>query len=688
MYNYASLLQKGLIMSKYLFIVESPGKVHKIQGYLGSEYKVLASVGHIREIPKKGLGIDVSKGFDPTYEISHDKKDVVKKIKEEAKKSEVVYLATDMDREGEGIASHLKDVLDKSDQKKCKRVVYTEITKKAILKAIEKAGDINKDLADAQKARQVLDRLIGYKISPLLWTDVASKTSAGRVQSVALKLIAEREIEIKNFKSDDFWYLDANLKCKSGEFIARTITDDKDNRFLKEKEVNDAFDALQKAKYKIEKVERKEKEIKPNPPFDTASLQTTASTLFGWQIKKTAKIAQELYEAGKVTYIRSDSFSIAAEALTECRDFIKNEFKDTYLPKTAAVYKKKEDSGSQEAHECIRPSHIEDDGSDLAGDNQKLYQLIRSRFLACQMMPAIADTVVYHIKTDTKYKLNAKGQTVRFDGWMKVYKYSSAKEEILPNVTENELLSLIDLDRSKHETQPPPRYNEGSLVKRMEKDGVGRPATYPSIMEGIKNRGYVEEIKGKKGALQSTELGMKVYEYLQKNFNDFIMDIKFTAALEDDLDIIEHGKKKYLEVVSATYDTMMNKIGKISGTKGTSGDSSGIKCPICNKGSITQRKGKFGTFFSCDAYPDCKSIFVKSADGTFSIKGKKDGEAHSNPNVKHLEDKCTVCEKNKRDGHLVERSGKYGVFYGCSAYPKCHAIFTKDNEDNYVLKNK
>lgn len=663
-------------MSKYLFIVESPGKIHKIQGFLGSDYRVLASVGHVREIPKKGLNIDVDNSFEPTYEISHDKKDVVKKIKEEAKDAEIIYLATDPDREGEGISMSLYEILPKDDRKKCTRVVYQEITKKAILDAIKKSRDIDNNLADAQKARQVLDRLIGYKISPLLWNEVADKTSAGRVQSVALKLVSEREKEIKNFKSEDFWYLDANLKCKGGEFIARTITTDKDNRFLKENEVDKAYELLNKAKYGIESIERKEKEVKPNPPFDTASLQTTASSVFGWPVKKTSDIAQKLYESAKCSYIRTDSYSISEEAMTAVRDHIKGIDKK-YLASTPQVYKKKEGSGAQEAHECIRPTHIEDDGNDLSGDEEKLYKLIRDRFIACQASAAILDTVAYNIKTDTPYKLIAKGQTIKFEGWLKFYKYNNTKEEILPNAEEKERLELLELNKTKHETQPPPRYNDGSLVKRMEKDGVGRPSTYPTILENIKNRGYVEVIKGKKGALQATELGLKVYEYLQKNFNDFIMDIKFTSELENDLDIIGDGKKSYLDVVKGTYGTMMKKISSV-----THEDVSGTKCPVCNKGKIVNKKGKFGFFYSCDNYPECKSIFEKDADKKFVIKSK-----FENKSIKKSDDKCPICEKNSREGYLLERKSKYGTFYGCSNYPNCKVVFTRDQEGNLKQKN-
>ena len=675
-------------MSKILVIVESPTKCPKIKKILGSDYEVIASAGHIMEIPKKGLGIDVAGGFIPHYEIMEGKKDIVDSIRRKSKSADEVLLATDSDREGESISLFVYNILDSETKKKCSRITFNEITKKAIDKAIKEKREIDRNLADAQKARQVLDRLIGYKISPLLWSDVASKTSAGRVQSVALKIVCEREKEIKSFKSDDFWYIDADLKTDEGNFKARVTTEDKDDRFLKEDEAETAYKALEKAKYTVEAVERKEKSVEANPPFDTASLQSTASTIFGWDLKKTAQISQSLYEDGKVTYIRSDSFSIADEALTEVRDLIKNNNDEKYLPKTANVYKQEAAAASQEAHECIRPTHSEDKGEGLTGDDQKLYKLIRDRFIACQMSPAIVDTVVYKIKTDTPYKLSAKGQTIRFEGWMKVYKYNNAKEEVLPNVSEKELLELNVLNKLKKETQPPSRYKQGSLLTKMKKDGVGRPATYPAIMESIKTRGYVEEVKDKKGALAATDLGMSVYEYLQKNFSDFIMDIKFTAALEEDLDIIGSGKKKYLEVVGETYETMMKKIGGIPGAadKLGSSDGTGSTCPVCKSGSVVQRKGKFGLFFCCDQYPQCKAVFNKSTDGTFAVKEK--GGSFTNKAAVNKEHECPECKASGREGYLNEKQGKFGSFWGCSSYPSCRAIYSRNADGEFFIKGK
>lgn len=668
-------------MSKYLVIVESPSKCGKLQKILGSDYKIIASVGHIMEIPKKGLGIDIANGFEPHYEISQSRKDVVKQIKSDSVKTDdTIYLATDPDREGHAIAFGIYNLLDSKSKKKCLRITFTEITKNAVLKSIKDAKKIEEYAThiNAQKARQVLDRLIGYKISPLLWENIADKTSAGRVQSVALKFICEREKEIASFKPESFWYVDANLICKKGEFVARVVTPDKDNRFLKEVDATSAYDALNKADYSVKNVEIKDKEVKPNPPFDTASLQTSCSSIFGWPVTKTSSVAQSLYTSGHVSYIRTDSYNISDEAMTEVRNLIKSNHSGEYLPKSANVYLQKADASSQEAHECIRPTHCEYTGGDLPSDEKRLYELIRARFIACQMTPAIMSVVTYSIKTNTKYNLIAQGQTVKFDGWMKEYRYKTTNEEILPYVEVGEVLKLKKLDKTKHETKPPPRYNGGSLVALMKKNGVGRPATYASIVENIKNRGYVEEIKAKKGAFQATPLGLKVFEYLQQHFSEFIMDVKFTAVLEEDLDIIESGKKKFIEVVSSTYETMKGQIEKASGSKQPS--DSEHKCTVCKEGNIVKRRGKFGFFFSCDKYPTCKSVY-ELKEGNFTLKEKKEYTSKEAP--KDTGVKCSKCKK----GTIRQITGKFGVFFGCSNYPKCRAIFIKNDNGKFEVKS-
>jgi DNA topoisomerase-1 len=666
-----------------LFIVESPNKCSKLRKFLGSDFKLAASVGHIRAIPPKGMNIDIKGGFIPVFEVPSDKKKVVKELQSLAKEADTIYLATDPDREGEAIAWHIYDVLDAKSKKKCTRVTFNEISKSAVEKSLKDAREINMNWVNAQKARQVLDRLIGYKISPMLWYTVSSGTSAGRVQSIALKIVCEREKEILAFKPQDFWYIDALLQCEKGEFWSRVVTKDKDNRYLDDKVSNDDFEKLKKASYKLDSIERKEKKVDAYPPFDTSTLGTTCSTVFGWPIKKTAALSQSLYEKGKVTYIRTDSFNISQEAMDEVRAFIKKSVPAEYLSEKPLVYAKKASAkvASQEAHECIRPTHCDDKGDDLdIEDEQKLYKLIRSRFVACQMSPMVVDTLAYKIKTDTKHNLIAKGQTIKFDGWYKVYKYIAAKEEVLPDAKEGENLKLKDIKRTKHSTQPPPRYNEGSLVKKMEGEGVGRPSTYASIMESIKKRGYVETPKGKKGALAATALGMKVFDYLQPNFKDFFMDVGFTATVEEDLDKIRDGEKDYLGVVTNVYNIMQEEIKKARGST-TSPDkmdvSTGEKCTVCDKGSIVKKHGKFGDFFACDQYPTCKTVYVKSEDDKFVIKEKKESTAEK------TDVKCFICKK----GTIVKRKGEYGDWYACNNYPACKTVYIEE-DGKFSVKKK
>lgn len=652
---------------KKLFIVESPNKCGKLRKYLGNDYNVKASVGHIRGIPKKGINIDIKNGFTPVFEISKDKKKVVKELKDAAKNADEIILATDQDREGEAISWHIYDLLDKASQKKCTRVTFTEITKSAVKKSLDDKREIDMNLVNAQKARQVLDRLIGYKVSPVLWFSVGSGTSAGRVQSIALKIVCMREKEIQAFKPEDYWYVESLLQNDNGEFWAKVVTKEKDNRYKDEQVAKEDLEKLKTAKYKVAKVERKEKLRNPYAPFDTASLQTSCSGSFGWGSKKVATLAQKLYEEGKITYIRTDSFAISKEAITSVRKLISEAASKEYLPSKPNTYAQKSKAAAQEAHECIRPTDIYDKGDDIdEADKKKLYKFIRDRFIACQMTPMVVDTVTYKIKTDTKHDLIAKGQTVKFDGWSKVYKYSKTKEEILPNVEEKETLNLKDTKKTKHTTQPPPRYKDGSLVKKMKEDGVGRPSTYASIIDAIQKKGYVEKAKGKSGGFQATDLGMRIYDYLEPHFKDFFMDIKFTSGLEDKLDEIAHGNKTFLEVVEPVYEQMMVEVKKAQKDMPEKNSKpTGFKCTACKEGEVVEKNGRYGTFYSCDKYPKCKTIYIKDDKGKFSVKKKAV--------VKTTGKKCPDCEKAGRDGELVERSNKKdnSKFLGCSKYPKC-----------------
>jgi len=656
---------------KNLVIVESPKKCDTIEAFLGSNYIVMASCGHVMEIPQKGINIDIKNGFTPTYEVSKDKKDVVKKIKEAAKNAETIYLASDPDREGSAIAWSIYSLLDEKCKAKCTRIMFNEINKKSVLKAIENGTSIEShaNLIDAAKARQVMDRLIGYKVSPTLWYSAhINGASAGRVQSIALKLVCERQKEIDSFKPSDYWFIEALLQCKNGDFWAKVVTKEKDNRYLDEKLASEDLDKIKKSSFVIDKAEKSEKSNSSPPPFDTNSLQVTCSSVFGWSLMKSKTLAQKLYEEGKITYIRTDSFNISDEALDSVRSFIKENYSQEYIPSKPNTYSKKSSASAQEAHECIRPVHIEDEGDDIdENDEKKMYKLIRDRFICCQMTPQIVNTVVYDIKSSSKHDLIAKGQSVKFDGWSKVYKYSKTKEEILPDAKENEKLALIDSKQTKHTTQPPARYNEASLAKIMEKEGVGRPSTRDTIITSIQKKGYVDRDKKSKG-LVATTMGMKIYEYLQPSFKDFFMDIKYTASLENELDEITTGEKKYLDVVTEVYDNLqkhIKQLGSVQSDGEKTHKKTGKKCSVCEDGEIVETDGRYGVFYSCSNYPKCKSVFLIDEEGNFSLKKKIE--------PKKTGKKCPECEKKKKDGELVERSNKKdgSIFLGCTNYPSC-----------------
>ena len=402
------------------------------------------------------------------------------------------------------------------------------------------------------------------------------------------------------------------------------------------------------------------------PPFDTNSLQSACSSVFGWNLKKTAKVAQDLYAAGKLTYIRTDSFNIAGDAIKAVRGLIKDSGGMDYLPTKPIVYKKKSKAAAQEAHECIRPTDVNNKHAELTGDEKKMYDLIRARFIACQMKPMIVDTVTYHITTNKKHKLIAKGQTIKFDGWSKVYTYSQTKEELLPPAKEGEKLDLKDIKKTKHTTQPPPRYTEAKLSNKLESEGVGRPSTWPTIIPALEKRAYIEYVKsGKKKVLSVTDLGIKVCDYLELIFNNFFMDVHYTATLENHLNDIANGKKAFLDVVKTTYDFMMDTIKNSDAPKTKEKIDTGSMCTVCKEGNIVEQDGKFGVFYSCNQYPRCRTIYYKGDDGTFSPKKKKV--------VKKVGKACPKCKEEGRNGELLERTNNRdgSVFHGCSLYPTC-----------------
>ena len=642
-----------------LLVVESPNKCGKIKSFLGSGYTVEASVGHIRSLPPTKLSVD-EKTFEPTFETDKKKSAVVKKIKDLAAEADTIYLATDPDREGEAISWHVLQILPARDRKKCTRITFTEITKKAVTDALANPREIDQNLVDAQMARQVLDRLIGYKVSPLVWRCVQRGTSAGRVQSTALRMIVERQIEVDAFKPEDYWFLDAKLAGKAKTaFTARVVTKEKDNRYKSQKVAEADLEALKKASYTLDKIERKEKATSPYPPFDTSSLQQACSSLFGWSATKTMTLAQDLYTGGHITYLRTDSYNMAKEAVDEVRAHIEESYKGA-LPDKPRFYAKKSSAAAQEAHECIRPTHVAITCPDgVVEDFLRLYELIRARFIACQMVDMIVDTVAYHIKADSGHDLIARGQSIKFEGWHQVYPYASVSDVFLPAATDGEALNLLTMECSKHSTQPPPKYNDGSLVKKMEEDGIGRPATRASIIKALQDKGYTDK-DGK--AFTPTDLGKRICGFLKPAFITNFMDYKYTAGLEEDLDAIANGEKTYLNVVKPVYETLKTMISTAKETTPKREPlKMGAKCPICNTGEVVERMSKFGKFFSCSDWPKCKAILMKNDDGTYA---KKVSAAQANL----TEEKCPDCGKFLS---LRTNRKKGTQFFGCSAYPKC-----------------
>lgn len=645
-----------------LIIVESPAKSRKITTFLDNDYVVEASRGHICQMPERSLAVDIEHGFTPEYEVIDNKRDIVDKIKHLANRADQIFLATDPDREGEAISQHLYDILDPECQLKCKRITYHEITKKAILSAISKPREIDKNLVDAAKARQVLDRLIGYKVSPIVWFSVGKGTSAGRVQSVALKLVCERQREIEAFQSKTYWYVDVILECKAGDFKARTIVPtEKDNRFVEQKVANETLEALKKASYKIGEVNTASKSVQPYPPFDTNSLQGACSAIFKWDITKSMKVAQELYEAGKCTYVRTDSFNISEEAIQEVKQHILGQHGSSYLPKKPNIYTKKASAGAQEAHECIRPTHVDDIGEDISGDAKMMYGLIRDRFIACQMASMVVDSVKYIVDADSGHQLLAAGQTISFDGFSKVWLYKSTKEGTLPLARKGEPLVYKDIKKTETKTKPPERYTDASLANKLETDGVGRPATRAPIIQSLETKGYL--IKDKT-ALVPTEIGHSVVDFLTPAFHKSFMDMKYTAGMESEMVKIADGEAGFEEVVSKFYELLLVDMSQTKGSKKPDA-STGHKCTVCEVGDIVLKTGKFSQFFSCNNYPTCKTVFEKSGD-IYVPQEKKE--------VTETGKLCPKCGKK-----ILLRNSTYGRFLGCSGFPDCR--FTEKVKD-------
>lgn len=654
------------VAKRSLVVVESPTKVKTIQRYLDSTYVVKASMGHVRDLPKSRLGVDVKSGFKPDYRILPAKRKVLDDLKKAAAKAEALYVATDPDREGEAIGWHLAHELPVNGRK-VYRVLFNEITARAIKAAFKSPGRIDQRKVDAQQARRVLDRLVGYNLSPLLWKKVQRGLSAGRVQSVAVRLVVDRERDIQRFVPVEYWSLHAKLRGQSqAEFVTtlREIGGEKAD-LPTEARVRAVIAALERKRWTVKAVNRGERKRNAAPPFITSTLQQEAGRRLHFSAKKTMLLAQQLYEGvaigeegsvGLITYMRTDSFHVSSEAQAEARKWVAGRLGGDYLPSTPPVYRSKK--GSQEAHEAIRPSDVAREPRDLSRfltrDQLTLYRLIWERFLASQMLPAIYDTVVADIQAgDCLFR--AQGSTLRFPGFMAVYVESREESEatpeeeaeaLVPPLTVGEVLTLLELDPKQHFTQPPPRFTEASLVKLLEERGIGRPSTYAQIMSTIQDRGYVRR---EKGTLFPTELGLHVTDLLVPLFPG-IMDVEFTAQLEEDLDKIEEGETSWTATIQRFYKRFEKELREAGKHQPV---ATGQACPECGS-PLLERWGRYGKFLACSGYPDCKHTQDLNGNGRGRAVEVVPGEV------------CAQCGKP-----MVIREGRYGKFIACQGYPDC-----------------
>ncbi len=674
-------------MAENLVIVESPAKAKTISGFLGSKYKVKASMGHVRDLPKSKIGIDVEHNFEPTYMIPADKKKVITDLNKDIKKDTTVYIATDEDREGEAIGWHLLKALKVDDKKQnVKRIVFHEITKGAIEQAIDSSRKIDQDLVDAQQARRVLDRLVGYELSPLLWQKIRYGLSAGRVQSVAVRLIVEKEREIQAFKPEEYWNIVADFIKGSDKFQAQLQKfKGKELKVRNGEEAKKVLNDLKECDYEVTKVEEKSVTRNPSPPFTTSTLQQEASRKLGFGVKKTMMIAQQLYEGvqhhrgahGLITYMRTDSVNLSAVALKQAKEVVTKEFGKEYALDKPRYYRGKK--GAQEAHEAIRPVDLsikpEDVKAHLSKDQYRLYELIWKRTLACQMAQAKlkavgVDITPFKKNESMEYTFRATGQTIEFPGFIRVYvegtddpdESLNNQEKILPKMDEGDGLDLDSLNSSQHFTKPPARYTEASLVKKMEAEGIGRPSTYAPTIHTIQARGYVEK-DGKQ--LKPTDLGEIVTDMLVKHFEN-IVDYQFTAEMEESLDEIAEGKRKWAPIIKEFYGPFHKKIEKkMKSIKKEDLVNLGDSDEVCEKcgAKMIYKLGRFGKFLSCSNYPECKN--AKPVEGAEAKEPQIDEELKK----KLAGKKCDKCGKP-----MEIKMGRFGEFLGCSGYPDCKNI--------------
>jgi DNA topoisomerase-1 len=668
-------------MPKSLVIVESPAKARTIKKYLGKDFDVEASAGHLIDLPDNRLGVDIEKDFKPQYVVIKEKKKFLDQLEKAVKKSEKVYLASDPDREGEAIAWHIVERLKIRD--KAYRVLIHEITEKAVLEAIRNPTTLSRDRFEAQQARRILDRLVGYQVSPILWKKVKRGLSAGRVQSVALRLIVDREREIEEFKPEEYWTIEAELKKLLGDstpFVATLIRfKDKKVDIKSEEEARGVVEALRGEKYRVALVERKERLRNAPPPFITSTLQQEASRKLRFPVKKTMSIAQKLYEGvdlgdegpvGLITYMRTDSVRVSEHAVGEAREYIKNTYGLEFLPEQPNTFKVKKTA--QDAHEAIRPTSIlrtpELVKPFLTEDEYELYRLIWQRFISSQMNPAVYDQTTVEIEAGEGV-FRVTGSLIKFPGFTLVYREGKEEEEEdkdeekrLPELVEGEELMLVGLEGKQHFTQPPPRYTESSLVKELEEKGVGRPSTYATILSTIQEREYVIKEKNR---LKPTILGRVVTDLLVEGFPE-IMDVQFTAEMEEKLDKVEEGSINWVQLLKEFYREFSKRLKNAESSMRSlkrEGVPTDIRCDQCGAYMII-KWGRRGEFLSCSRYPDCKNAKQFEYSGNGEIRIKERGE----PQIRH-DIKCDLCGEP-----MVVRSGKYGKFLGCSAYPACKNV--------------
>jgi len=666
-------------MAKALVVVESPAKAKTINKYLGKNYKVIASMGHVRDLPKSKLGVDVEDGFEPSYEVIASRKKVLKELKDGAKGVDEIFIATDPDREGEAIGWHLAEELGSGNKKKIRRLMFNEITKKGVLSALDNPTSINKQMVDAQQARRVLDRLVGYKISPLLWDKVRRGLSAGRVQSVALKLVCDREREIEAFVPEEYWNMTARLAGPvPPEFDARLLKKSGANIKVGNKDEADQVLAdLKAAAWVVSSVSTKERKKSAVPPYITSKLQQASR----FPVKKTMMIAQQLYEGielpgegavGLITYMRTDSTRVSEQAITDVREYIGQKFGPDFVPEKANFYKTKKDA--QDAHEAIRPTSMQYDPESvralLTPDQYYLYRLIWNRFVASQMPPAIFDDTTVDISA-ADYLFRVKGSVPKFAGWLAVYERdipevrtegpgpdaASADDDadsgVLPPLAEGDRLELKELTPEQKFTQPPPRYSEATLVKAMEENGIGRPSTYASIITVIQARDYVNKIEGR---FKPTVLGRMLVDRLLSPAFDDILDLNYTRELEEDLDKIEEGTENYKSTLTSFYKKFTKDLDRAKKQmpnfkEGVPPDPT-VECDKCGK-PMVMKAGKFGLFLACSGYPECENTRELETPEVGA-----DGEA--------IEEACENCGKP-----MAMKRGRFGQFLACTGYPEC-----------------